>query len=307
MLDFEREEIAHENVIAPRYNRDYHEPPILKRHHEDFAAFVATHVREGDHVLDLGCGPASMWPLWRERLPRLGSMIGVDISPAMIDEARRLVPDGDFRVGTLRELPLESQSIDVVIASSVLHHVPDSVLPTALTEIARVLTEHGTLVGREPAGVRRVADQGGWLSGAVMAFRHLVCRLTNTREYGEPEIGDYHHAYDPKEFMKIVEGALTPIEFKSRHPFSFYVGRSTHPAVVKVALWFDDWMDHQGGQEFYYAAARNFYDAGDVADCVKRELEREPEYDSKQFMALLQAASRLLEEQLGPGAKRWRP
>ena len=40
---------------------------------------------------------------------------------------------------------------------------------------------------------------------------------------------------------------------------------------------------------------------------MKRELEREPDNDAKQFMALLQAALRLLEEQLGPGAKRWRP
>ena len=91
--DYEREEIAHENAIAPRYNRDYHDPPILKQHHEDFADFVATHCREGDRVLDLGCGSASMWTHWRERLPRV-SLIGIDISPGMVEEARRLMPDG---------------------------------------------------------------------------------------------------------------------------------------------------------------------------------------------------------------------
>jgi SAM-dependent methyltransferase len=302
--DYELAEIAFEDAFAHRYNRDYHEPPILKRHHEDFAAFVATRCRAGDRLLDLGCGPASMWAHWRTHLPAPDSLIGVDISPGVIDEARRLEPLGDFRLGSLRNLPLESSSVDVVIASSVMHHVPDAALPESLTEITRVLTEHGVLVGREPAGVGRIADQAGWLSGAIMAFRHLAYRLTATREYGEPEIGDYHHAYDPKVFLELVARVLTPTHFESRHPFSFYVGRSSHPLVERLARFFDEWIGNHGGHEFYYVAEKNYHDAGDVADFIRRELEVEPGFNREAFMSLLQEAARRLEQELGPGSQR---
>lgn len=302
--DFERDEVAHEDAIAARYNRDYHEPPILKHHAEDFAAFVAGHYHEGDRVLDLGCGPASLWPQWEKHLVRPAALIGVDISPGMINEARRLYPSGDFRIGTVRRLPLESQSVDIVIASSMLHHLPDSELPGALREIARVLTEHGVLVGREPVVGGRLADEPGWLSGAIMAFRHLACRVTHTREYGEPENGPHHHAYDPKVFMEIVSPVLTPTEFRFRHPFSYYVGRCEHPLVVTMASWFDDWLAHQRGQEFYYAAANNYADAATVAQLVRRELEWQPTYDPHEFMALLQQAARRLDDQLGPAKPR---
>ena len=303
-VDYEIAEIAFEDAFAHRYNRDYHEPPILKRHHRDFAAFVARRCRAGDRILDLGCGPASMWTHWREHLPEPSLLIGVDISPGMIAEAKKLQPSGDFRVGSLRVLPLESQSIDVVIASSVLHHVPDTALPESLAEIARVLTEHGVLVGREPAAVGRIADEAGWMSGAIMAFRHLAYRLAGAREYGEPEIGAYHHAYDPKAFLPIVSQVLTPTQYESRHPFSFYVGRSAHPLVVRIANFFDDWIGKRGGQEFYYAAEKNYYDAGDVANFIDRELAQRPDFDRNEFMALLQEAARRLEDELGPGSER---
>jgi ubiquinone/menaquinone biosynthesis C-methylase UbiE len=303
--EYESVEIEHENAIADRYNRDYHQPPILRRHHEDFAQFVATHFHPGDRVLDLGCGPASMWDWWRHHLAGAGQLVGCDISPRMVEEARRLQPDGQFCVATMRELPFESSSFDLVIASSVLHHVPDAALPAALTEVSRVLGEHGMLVGREPVSVGRLADTPGWQSGAIMAFRHLVCRLTHTREYGEPVNGEHHHAYDPQQFIGMLSPILTPVQFRQRHPFSFYVGRSHHPLVVKFAMWMDERLEHRRGQEFYYAAAKNYTSAADVAALVKREVEQLPPDDQREFLALLQQAAVLLERELqGNGKER---
>jgi SAM-dependent methyltransferase len=298
LRDFEQEEIAHEDAIAPRYNRDYHDPPLLKRHHEDFAAFVAGFYQPGDRVLDLGCGAASMWPHWLKHLKSPGALIGVDISPGMLEHARRAVPNGDFREGSILNLPLESQSIDLVIASSTLHHLPDDVLPEAFAEISRVMTEHATLVGREPVDRGRLADEPGWMSGAIMAFRHLAMRLTRTREYGEPPNGEHHHAYDPELFAAALSRVFAPKGLQFRHPFSFYVGRVRHPLVVAMANWFDEWLDHRWGQEFYYAASKNFADAADVAEYVQRELNGRPEIDRAQFMAHLQEAAALLEREL---------
>ena len=300
--DFEADEIEYEDAMAERYDRDYHEPVIMKRHDQDFAAFVARHYRAGDRVLDLGCGPGSLWSYWTTHFSGNTGLIGVDISPQMVARAKSAWPDSDFRVGSFREIPVESGTIDLVIASSTLHHLPDPLLPQAFAEIRRVLVEHGTLVGREPVGVGRLADEPGWLSGAIMNFRHLVSRLTHTREYAEPENGPHHHAYDPKVFFDFLSQAFAPRSLTFRHPFSSYVSRCDDQLVASIAMWFDEWLKHQRGQEFYYAASNNFADAAEVARCVRNELDSHAPYDKEQFLALLQAAAELLERELGrPG------
>jgi ubiquinone/menaquinone biosynthesis C-methylase UbiE len=295
---FEIAEVAYENAMADRYDRDYHEPPIMKEHDRDFAKFVASHFKPGDRVLDLGCGPGSLWEIWQTYLPQAGSLTGVDISPAMVARAAARWPAADFRVGSTLAIPVDSGSIDLVIASSTLHHIPDELLPDAFAEIRRVLAEHGTLVGREPVGVGRLADEPGWFSGAIMSFRHLVSRLTRTREYAEPENGPHHHAYDPKVFFEKLCGAFAPRGLQFRHPFSYYVARIDDPLVASIALWFDEWLRHEAGQEFYYSASHNYADAAEVARCIENELARGPSYDRVEFMALLQRAAERLEREL---------
>ena len=98
----------------------------------------------------------------------------------------------------------------------------------------------------------------------------------------------------------MVSKVLTVTQFKFRHPFSYYVGRCDHPLVVKIASWFDDVLLHQCGQEFYYTADKYYADAATVSALITRELELDPTYDQREFMALLQRASQLLEEQLDP-------
>jgi ubiquinone/menaquinone biosynthesis C-methylase UbiE len=297
--DFESLEVRYENAMADRYDRDYHDPPIMKRHDEDFVRFVSQHFSQGDRVLDLGCGPGSLWPYWESAFVSHGGLIGIDIAPKMISRARRLYRKGDFRVGNILEIPIDASSVDLVIASSTLHHIPDELLPKAFSEIRRVLDEHGTLVGREPVGVRRLADEPGWLSGAIMNFRHLVYRLTNTREYGEPENGPHHHAYDPRVFFEFLVQSFAAKGLEFRHPFSPYVSRSDHPMVESLALWFDDWLKNESGHMFYYSASQNYADVADVTWCIQQELERVPSYDRAMFMALLQRAAELLEREIG--------
>src|SRR5262249_713449 len=143
--------------------------------------FVRSAYSPGDRILDLGCGPGSMWEYWNQ-LPSPGRVVGVDLSPEMVAEARRRHPDGRFEVGRAHELPFEDGSFDIVIASAVLHHIPAVHLSGALAEIERVLDEHGRLAGREPNEVP-FGQEPGWFSGSIMAFRHLVFRLTHSREY----------------------------------------------------------------------------------------------------------------------------
>jgi SAM-dependent methyltransferase len=96
--------------------------------------------REPGVALDAACGTGR----FAEFLARRGHrVIGVDSSPDMLAYARRRVPDGEFHVGELDQLPLPDDSVDVVVCALALEHLP---LQPAFAEFARVLRPGGDLV-----------------------------------------------------------------------------------------------------------------------------------------------------------------
>ena len=95
-------------------------------------------------VADLGCGAGFFTQFLAERVTRV---IAVDHSRAMLDEARKTIPDGtdvELRKGELDALPLADGEVDAVIANLVLHHVPE--FGAVAAEIARVLRPGGVAV-----------------------------------------------------------------------------------------------------------------------------------------------------------------
>ncbi len=77
-------------------------------------------------VLDIGCGIGRMDQFVA---PRVGRLIGVDVSGIMVEKARaRLadVPNVEFREGDGLHLPVEDSSVDVVFSHIVLQHIPRS-------------------------------------------------------------------------------------------------------------------------------------------------------------------------------------
>lgn len=93
----------------------------------------ATGVGRGTHVLDLGCGSGEFCRLAARR----GAAVsGIDAAEGMIAIARRDVPDGDFRVGAMENLPWDDDCFDVVTAFTALQFAAD--LDAALGEAARV-------------------------------------------------------------------------------------------------------------------------------------------------------------------------
>ena len=99
------------------------------------------HGRTPGVALDAACGTGRFAEFLAKRGHRV---IGVDSSPDMLAHARRRVPDGEFYVGDLDRLPLADDSVDVVVCSLALVHVPD--LQPVLAEFARVLRPGGDLV-----------------------------------------------------------------------------------------------------------------------------------------------------------------
>lgn len=298
MKEFEKKESLFWDAYADDYNRNYHQSPLMHLHDEDFVNFVLPHYHEGDRVLDLGCGPGSLWTNWKTRFYKPQTLIGVDISEKAINICKQMFPTDDFRVGSVLNIPVESGSIDLLIVSSVLHHVPDQFLPQVFKEMSRVLDEHGTLVGREPGSKNRLGGVPGWFSGAIMAFRHMVYRLTHTREYPEPQIGDHHHTFVLEDFFNMLQEHFSPNSVISKYPLSSYVLRCNNNFVAKMVNLLDKSINHAGGDQFYYSAKKNYYDSSDIAFCIEQEIQDLTEEDKLIFMALLQKASQILEEEL---------
>ncbi|MGC5289038.1 class I SAM-dependent DNA methyltransferase [Micromonospora sp. DT231] len=94
-------------------------------------------------VADIGCGPGRI----TAHLHSLGvDAFGIDLSPAMIDIARRDNPDLRFAVGSMTDLDLTDSCVAGILAWFSLIHVPDDDVPTVLAHFHRVLRPGGTLL-----------------------------------------------------------------------------------------------------------------------------------------------------------------
>lgn len=299
LFDWELRERRDEDDAAAGYDETYHGFPVARAWDNAFVELVNSEVVEGDRVLDLGCGPGSLWAHWAT-LPTLRQLVGVDLSPRMIEEARRRYPDGDFCVARAHDLPFPDGSFDVVVASAVLHHIPPDHLQGALVEIERVLDEHGKLIGRDPASGHAFGREPSWFSGAIMSFRHFVYRLTHSREFPEPALGDHHHVPDTVQLLTSIGSRLTVTAAETRFPFSNYVQRVRSDAVAAFALGLDKRLSDRTGTMLHYVAEKNFVDEHElrrVIELAAREVD--PKLSDVEFLAYLAAAAQELERTFG--------
>ncbi|WP_020667478.1 class I SAM-dependent methyltransferase [Amycolatopsis nigrescens] len=96
----------------------------------------------GGPVVDVGCGPGHV----TAHLNELGAnAFGIDLSPVMIDVARRDHPGLRFEVGSMTDLDLPAASVAGLLAWQSLIHVPDHEVPTVLGHFHRALRPGGPL------------------------------------------------------------------------------------------------------------------------------------------------------------------
>ena len=106
-------------------------------------------LREGETVLDLGSGAGFDCFLAANKVGEKGKVLGVDMTPEMLEKARENAKKGnyanvEFRLGEIEDLPVADNSVDIVISNCVINLSPDK--PRTFREVFRVLKPGGRMM-----------------------------------------------------------------------------------------------------------------------------------------------------------------
>jgi arsenite methyltransferase len=140
----------------------------------------------GETVVDLGCGGGLDVFLAAAKVGPAGKSIGIDMTPEMIERAKRNAakrPDGapgniEFHLAAIEAMPLADASVDCVISNCVINLTRDKA--AALREIARVLKVGGRLAISDIALKKPLPDE---IAGDVMAYVGCIAGAILIDEY----------------------------------------------------------------------------------------------------------------------------
>lgn len=175
-------------------------------------------LKEGETVIDLGSGGGFDCFLAARQVGKSGRVIGVDMTPEMLDKARENARKGDysnveFRLGEIENLPVADNTGDIIISNCVINLSPDK--GQVFQEAFRVLKPGGRLMVSDivllqelPVAVMNsVAAYTGCVAGALKKDDYLSA----IRQAGFQEI-------------KIIDETLFPVKDLLSHPAAKGVG-----------------------------------------------------------------------------------
>ena len=178
-------------------------------------------LQQGETVLDLGSGAGFDCFLAANKVGGQGKVIGVDMTPEMIEKARENAEKGnyenvEFRLGEIEKIPATDNSVDVVISNCVINLSPNKA--KVFKEAFRVIKPGGRLMVSDIVLLKELPDiiknsvaaYVGCISGAIMKDKYLEA----IKEAGFQDI-------------KITDETSFPIEFMENDP--------TAKAVIKKA------------------------------------------------------------------------
>lgn len=169
-------------------------------------------LREGETVVDLGSGAGFDCFLAARAVGDNGRVIGVDMTPEMLDKARENARKGDyrnveFRLGEIENLPVADNVADIIISNCVINLSPDK--GRVFEEAFRILKPGGRLMVSDivllkelPAALKEsVAAYTGCIAGALMKDDYL----------GKIEVAGFQD-------VRIINETLFPVKALISHP-----------------------------------------------------------------------------------------
>lgn len=139
----------------------------------------ADSVRGTGIACDLGCGPGHVGRYLQNRGVEI---CGVDLSPAMIETARRLNPGIEFHTGDMRALSIEDKAWAGIAAFYSIVNLPSTDVAKALHEMLRVLTPGGRLLIAFHMGDDRVhTEEDLW--GLGVTLHTTLFRVSTIERY----------------------------------------------------------------------------------------------------------------------------
>ena len=177
-------------------------------------------LKPGQTVLDLGSGAGLDCFFAAKKVGESGHVIGVDMTPAMIERAqssaeRLNIQNVEFRQGYLEALPVESNTVDVIISNCVINLAPDK--SRVFAEAFRVLKPGGKLAvsdivtdGPLPDPIKKsLSAWAGCVAGAVEASEYVdlmksvgLTDISIIPEYFDRETVDSAHS-DMKDVIEL--------------------------------------------------------------------------------------------------------
>jgi SAM-dependent methyltransferase len=138
-------------------------------------------LKEGETVLDLGSGGGFDCFLARQRVGETGNVIGVDMTPDMIQLARKNAEKSgyanvDFRLGEIEHLPVADESVDVILSNCVINLSVDK--KQIFRDAYRVLKPGGRLSISDVVAIQRLSEQ-------MKKDMDLICGCIGGAEYVE--------------------------------------------------------------------------------------------------------------------------
>ncbi len=118
-------------------------------------------------VCDMGCGPGHVARYLRDAG---ASVFGLDLSPGMVEQARKLNPDIPFRQGNMMGLDIPDETLAGIAAFYAIVNIPEESLPSVFGEMVRVLRPRGLLLLAFHMGDEVLREEELWGQQVSMDF-----------------------------------------------------------------------------------------------------------------------------------------
>lgn len=140
-------------------------------------------LRQGETVLDLGSGAGFDCFLAANKVGKKGKVIGIDMTPEMIEKARKNAEKSgyknvEFKLGEIENLPLEAESVDVIISNCVINLSPEK--DKVFKEAFRVLKPGGRMMISD---IVLLSDLPESIKNSVLAYTGCIAGAMKRDDY----------------------------------------------------------------------------------------------------------------------------